>query len=333
MALPTDILRYFHPERIITKVFTFGDFLQENSERVKANELNIIIQKLRFEGLLINRGDDEALNPLNTKYQTVNFDEETANYGGYDFMVKGFPFIRETFNESVFLFLIKFDEGEQTVGTGFLVGYRGNTYVITARHNVFPNREFKIQTFGGAYLVPKKLWITFDRDYEPRSDGLIDVAIIKVKDAPIKTFMLSDWNILDEILTIGYPPVPGFDAVRFSETASIVAVKSTTGQITGEGMSHVGKQDFFLISARVKGGNSGGPVINKAGKTVGIVTNIPAGGTTEDGGTMDTMGYGVVTPSETIRKMLDTIMDASSIVNIMEKEIKLNDDGWISVGK
>ena len=56
---------------------------------------------------------------------------------------------------------------------------------------------------------------------------------------------------------------------------------------------------FFVITARVKGGNSGCPVINNEGYVVGTVFQIPFdsyGGS--DGGRYDIMGYGVCLPSK-----------------------------------
>lgn len=64
--------------------------------------------------------------------------------------------------------------------------------------------------------------------------------------------------------------------------------------------------EYFIINARVKGGNSGGPVINKSGKVVGTIFQLPMdtqGGS--DGGRYDLMGFGVCFPSKYTRLLID----------------------------
>ena len=64
--------------------------------------------------------------------------------------------------------------------------------------------------------------------------------------------------------------------------------------------------DFFVITARVKGGNSGSPVINRDGYVVGTVFQIPfdsQGGA--DGGRYDIMGYGICLPSKYIMDLIN----------------------------
>jgi serine protease Do len=329
MGLPTEILKYFHTDRVMEKIFTFGDFLIENEGRVSAVNLNKIIQRLLLEGLLIDLGGDWEHNPRNAKFQTINYLEELANYGVYDYFIGGFPLIRQTFSKSVVLFQVKLSTGEPAIGTGFLLEYRQTSYLLTAKHNVLNHSCFKILRTDNLLIRPTELWITYDEEFEAMLDGLIDIAILKIEPnniSDIKPFQLDNWKVLDDVLTIGFPPIPGFDAIQFSETAAIVALKSTTGQITGEGNSYIGKQDYFLISARVKGGNSGGPVINKIGKVVGMVADTP-----EQDNQMDTMGFGVVTPMETITKALNCIRHDSTEIRMKQINMTQDNEGWVFV--
>lgn len=65
--------------------------------------------------------------------------------------------------------------------------------------------------------------------------------------------------------------------------------------------SYLDDQLYLLISARVKGGNSGGPVIGLAGKVVGVVAQLSA----EAEGRPDILGYGVVIPTPTLEQLLN----------------------------
>lgn len=62
--------------------------------------------------------------------------------------------------------------------------------------------------------------------------------------------------------------------------------------------------DYLIINAKVKGGNSGSPVINSKGNVVGLVVQIPMD--TEDATQLDKLGYGVVTPTSEIIKLLSS---------------------------
>ena len=82
--------------------------------------------------------------------------------------------------------------------------------------------------------------------------------------------------------------------------------KATIGQVVAEADAYASKLDFFLINARVKGGNSGGPVINKEGCVIGTVVQLPfdnKGG--YDSGRFDIMGYGICLPSKYTESILE----------------------------
>lgn len=109
---------------------------------------------------------------------------------------------------------------------------------------------------------------------------------------------------------MGYPPIPCFDLIKVAETASVGVIiqggpKSVAGQVVAPGKSYLSPLDYFLINARVKGGNSGGPVINGEGKVIGTIVEIPfdsIGGS--DTGRYDIMGFGVCLPSRYVNQLL-----------------------------
>ena len=137
--------------------------------------------------------------------------------------------------------------------------------------------------------------------------------------------MWDDGNVLDDILALGYPPISGFDALQFAETGTISSViKASVGEIVAEGTSYLDKSDYFLINARVKGGSSGGLVINKYGFCVGMLTQIPFDNINPE--KIDIMGFGVAIQT----KFIVEIMNNSD--NIMEFEAINNHEGF-KIGK
>jgi serine protease Do len=151
------------------------------------------------------------------------------------------------------------------------------------------------------------VWYAKDQDFND-----YDLAILIAKNVweCIKAIELTNPYVLDDVLTMGYPPIPGLNPILISETSAVASYvqgrqKSSVGQIVAEVGSYMSELDFFVITARVKGGNSGCPVINNEGYVVGTVFQIPFdsyGGS--DGGRYDIMGYGVCLPSKYVIDMI-----------------------------
>jgi S1-C subfamily serine protease len=89
---------------------------------------------------------------------------------------------------------------------------------------------------------------------------------------------------------MGYPSHAGFGNF----------VTATLGAIAAVEESYLYKHELILLTSKVKGGNSGGPVINKRGYAVGIVTETPAA----EGDAYDKFGYGLAIPIKYINEIL-----------------------------
>ncbi|MVN89359.1 trypsin-like serine protease, partial [Deinococcus sp. HMF7620] len=71
-------------------------------------------------------------------------------------------------------------------------------------------------------------------------------------------------NVLDEIIAMGLPNI------AHSIEATLI---TTSGEIVATDYIHSAGREMHVMNAKVKGGNSGGPIINRLGQVVGIVTN------------------------------------------------------------
>ena len=93
-------------------------------------------------------------------------------------------------------------------------------------------------------------------------------------------------------MTLGYPKIAGFHNFLTAENARVSSRFTTSvGQIVSNAEDIWIKEKLFLISAKIKGGNSGGPVIVNDGSVVGITINLAKGD-----GDYDELGYGTVIP-------------------------------------
>lgn len=303
--IATDLVRYFNPmngkrqgDRIVPN--TIGDFLKAHVQYkdfyTKPGALAAICRVLEHEGLLVHAGSGKGSPPMSACYYSFGLKEEHAAYGTCDFLAFGFPFIREHFRGAVRPVLVEHSDGRPDIGTCFaIVGNR----IVTAVHCIERMNAVVIDGVGpDAGLVSV---------HRPVAE-VIDLAVLTYDRDPLPAvpkFKVATGDVLDEVLTMGFPPVPGFDPVQVAETANLAArssLKASIGDVVGHGDSYLGRQEYLLVSARVKGGNSGGPVVNRSGFVIGVVTDLPG-----DGGAADPLGYGVATPSEGLVTLLEGI--------------------------
>lgn len=241
-------------------------------------------------------------------------------YGLYDFKYRGPAYTRSIFEKSVLPIVgINRSTGKEDIGTCY---YIGNNRFVTAAHCVKGLECFNLLLPDGSPLELISVSYANGKDTND-----YDLAVIEVSGIPIdiKAFQLDEPAVLDEVLTMGYPPIPGLDFVQVAETAKVanfVSAKqiASVGEVTAEAGSYLTRMDYFVITARVKGGNSGGPVIHN-GRVVGTVVWIPFDNQNgSDGARYDIMGYGVCLPAKYITELLD---------NPEVHELVLNNDSYV----
>jgi hypothetical protein len=201
-------------------------------------------------------------------------------------IVYGFEYIYENNKDMVIPVVWDRGNGEYSAGTAFKF-FNG---IVTAKHCITDAKNLMIKGFSASELSEKHVYIHAE-------DG-VDIAFIEIGSDLNNNIFPEDGKVLDEVLVMGYPKIPAFTDMITAEKTSIAAKAevrqtTTTGSVVSFGMQYLMKCEMMLITAKITGGNSGGPVINDKGNLVGITSCLTYGE-----GDYDNLGYGIVSPVE-----------------------------------
>jgi serine protease Do len=174
----------------------------------------------------------------------------------------------------------------EALGSGFVVTADG--YIVTNNHVIDKASSITV-TLDDGTQVPAKL---------VGADPKNDLAVLKIKPAkPLATVAWGDSDGLrvgDQVLAIGNP-----FGIGTTVTAGIVSAR-------GRDLHSGPYDDFIQIDAPINRGNSGGPLVDAAGRVVGINTAIysPNGGS---------VGVGFAIPSDQAQKVVAELVKDGSI--------------------
>lgn len=313
-------IRDFFMKRKDGKELSLGDFMEavpgyiverfetggENCNWTMAQEYYNICEKMCDDLLLVNVQPNKTICVAN---HYIGIDDEISDepeklrrlleYGAYDFKYRGFVYTRNYFTGSVLPIDGIKANGDRDIGTAF---YIGENHFVTAAHCVKDLLKFNLLNPDGSPIELNEVWFAKDHDVD-----VFDLAVITVNgQMGMPAFMMGEPAVLDDVLVMGYPPISGFNAIQTAETATVGAYqKSSTGQVIGADTPYMLQMEFFLINARVKGGNSGGPVINNSGQVIGVVVKLPFDSQSDSNNPRyDLMGYGVCLPSMYVEALI-----------------------------
>ena len=163
-------------------------------------------------------------------------------------MIKTYPTIKE----------LEATVPKEWTGTGFALK---NGYIVTNFHVVDGAKIIKVQGINGEYETSYNAIIVSTDKYN-------DLAIIKIADSRFKGFYAIPYcvkttqaEVGEDIFVLGYP----LTATMGNE------IKLTTGVISS-GTGFQGDASLYQISAPIQPGNSGGPLFDKNGNLIGIVS-------------------------------------------------------------
>lgn len=165
-------------------------------------------------------------------------------------IVFGFKFIYEDFKSRVLPIEYEDKADNLYLGTCFLYQHG----IVTAKHCVEGAKGISIKGFSAEQLYSAK--------YETSPNPLLDLIFISFPNPLDGTLMLnSDAEILDEVMTLGYPKIAGYHNFLTAENAVISArYTASTGQVAANAEDIWMKEKLFLITAKIKGGNAGSDI-------------------------------------------------------------------------
>jgi S1-C subfamily serine protease len=153
--------------------------------------------------------------------------------------------------------------GASGSGSGFVIDKGGKKYVITNSH-VIDQASDKDGSIA-VYSISRKMYNT----RLVGGDTFYDIAVLEFIDAPGQeittiTFREAEARVGEQVFAIGNP----LGEYPYSVSEGIISAKNRTrGGLTG-------KFGFLQSTATVIWGNSGGPLIDKDGKVIGINSQI-----------------------------------------------------------
>ena len=179
------------------------------------------------------------------------------------------------------------DQWHQGQGSGVIVEFDGQQYVITNNHVVRRADNIRVEATDSRFFAAEVVG----------RDTLSDVAVLKIDAENLPTLTLGDSDQLREgewVMAIGNP-------LGFAHSV-------TMGTVSALGRDRFGREygSFIQTDAALNKGNSGGGLINLRGELVGLNTAI----TSNDGGNI---GIGFAIPINLVKHVAEQLIEHGEV--------------------
>jgi S1-C subfamily serine protease len=182
------------------------------------------------------------------------------------------------------------------VGTGFLVA---PSIVATAAHVVEDLPKLRVWFDGVGDVDHLSVQVPKMRRKGAGPD--MDVALIRLGSVvgPTPVRLAVDYEVLDPVVALGYPLFPH----AHEKAAPLLA---TSGEVSAV-VNLRSEFEVVIVSCLVRGGHSGGPVLNRRGQAIGVVSGNLFHDAEERSGDLE-LGFPTVVPAQWLEDLLsDTI--------------------------
>lgn len=237
--------------------------------------------------------------------------------------VYGWSSIYDSYQRSVIPISFEDDNCDKSIGTAFII----NPYIIvTAAYCILNAKTISVRNLEQALLQKAAVHVSLD--------PAIDLAIIHLGEPFFKNvppIPIATGYVLDDVMVLGYPNVPGFHPTVAAEKALISSrLTAVQGIVSSTPEEIFTRSSLFLITARVRGGFSGGPVLNSSGACVGVVSREPVSHVSNDAGssyhTYDNLGYGTAIPSNLLSQLLNEL---NSLSFVHSRKLEVGEVTWV----
>jgi serine protease Do len=175
---------------------------------------------------------------------------------------------------------------EEGLASGVIISSDGD--ILTNNHVISGASRLTVTLADGRQVNAKSLG----------GDPGIDVAIIKI---PVKNLPVAPLGDSDT-LQVGQVAIAIGNPYGFDRTVSVGVISALSRTIPGGGLS---LSNLIQTDARIYPGNSGGPLVDSAGKVIGINTAVV-------GGKAGTLGFAI--PINTARSIVDEVKKQGRVV-------------------
>ncbi len=184
---------------------------------------------------------------------------------------------------------------EQSLGSGFVIDKAG--HIVTNYHVISGATRVQV-SFSSQDQIDARV---------VGSDPSTDIAVLKIDthSRALTPLMLGD----SDTVTVGDPVYAIGNPFGYTRTLTAGLVSALQRQIIAPNSLHI--DGIIQTDAAINHGNSGGPLIDAAGRVIGVTSQISTGTTGEQGN----IGIGFAIPINTVRNVAAQIIKSGKVAH------------------